>query len=112
MTAAHAVQTSTLALGGAYRPHNPEVALFPNCAFELQPFPARTGPLRVFLGALNRERMTGRVAAALAGFCAAHPEAEFAVMHDRAFFDALPTARRLLLPQALARPPLRSRSCR
>lgn len=98
VTGVHAVQTSTPALADVYREHNPEIATFPNAVFNLPPFVERVGPLRIFLGALNRERITRPVAQALAGFCKAHPEAEFVVVHDRTFFDALPTARKAFHP--------------
>lgn len=89
---AHAVQTSTQILAGAFRPYNPEVAVFPNAAFEVVPAvppPRRDGKLRVFFGAFNRERFSARVGAVLAPFAEAHPEVEFVVLRDRAFFDAL-----------------------
>ena len=93
--AAHAAQTSTPALADAFRPHNPEVAAFGNAAFRLPPFrPARTGPARVFFGALNREAFSGPIARALTPFLAAHPETEFTVVHDRAFSDGLATDRK------------------
>ncbi len=87
----HAVQTSTEALAEAIRPHNPNVAVFPNAAFGLPPLPEPRGDgrLRVFYGALNREAFSAQVGAALAPLAAAHPELEFVVVHDKAFFEAL-----------------------
>ncbi|MBU3077077.1 methyltransferase domain-containing protein [Sphingomonas quercus] len=97
--AAHAVQTSTLPLAHAIRAHNHEVAVFPNTAFALPPFPERgAGPARVFYGALNREGFSGPVAASLAAAIAAHPDTEFTVVHDRRFFEMLPTERKRFLP--------------
>ena len=90
----HAVQTSTPKLAEAYRKHNDEVALFSNAVFSLPPFIERTGPIRIFLGALNRERITAKVAKSLRAFCRSYPEAKFVVMHDRAFFDALATTQK------------------
>lgn len=99
-TGAHAVQTSTPALAEAIAQHNPEVAVFPNAAFSLPPFPERAegGPVRLFYGALNREAFSGPVAQSLAPVIAAHPDAEFLVVHDRHFFDMLPTERKQFLP--------------
>lgn len=100
MTGVHAVQTSTPALAEVYRARNPEVAIFPNAVFSLPHFVERSGPLRVFLGALNRERMTAQVARSLDGFCKTHPDIEFVVVHDRAFFGALATERKTFHPAA------------
>ncbi|GJE61337.1 methyltransferase domain-containing protein [Methylobacterium trifolii] len=98
-SAAHAIQTSTPELAAYFRSLNPEVAVFPNAAFTLPPFPeARTGPPTVFFGALNREGFSGPVARALAPAIAQHPETTFTVVHDRAFFDALPTERKTFHP--------------
>ena len=95
LASVHAVQTSTERLAARFGAVNPEVALFPNAAFTLPPFPApREGPLRVFFGALNREGFSRPVAAALAPAIARFPEAEFVVVHDRAFFKALPSVRK------------------
>ena len=97
--ASHAVQTSTPALVEAFRPHNSEVALFPNALFELGPYrDRRAEPPKVFYGALNRERFSARIADALGPCLEAHPEAEFVVVHDRAFFERLGTERKTFLP--------------
>ena len=100
----HAVQTSTEALGRIFAAFGTEVAVFPNAMLELPATPpadeerADDGrPLRVFHGALNREGFTSGVAAAL-GEVAARRDVEFAVVHDRAFFDALPTAAKTFHP--------------
>lgn len=87
----HAVQTSTSALAEALGPHNPEVAVFRNAAFSPPIGKPRksTAGLRVFYGALNREAYSAQVGAALVRFASAHPEVEFVVVHDRAFFEAL-----------------------
>lgn len=88
----HAVQTSTEPLAEALRAFNPEVAVFRNAAFstvEAARAPDSHGRMRVFYGALNRERFSAQVGAALAPYAAAHPEIEFVVVRDRAFFDAL-----------------------
>lgn len=99
MSAAHAVQTTTPALAAAFRARNPEVALFPNAMATLPPFSERAGETpRVFYGALNREGFSAQVAAALRPCLEAHPEAEFLVVNDQAFFDALPTERKQFQP--------------
>ena len=85
----HAVQTSTDKLGAAFASANAEVAVFPNAVLEL-PRAEPRDRLRVFHGALNREGFTGEVAARLGEVAARHPEVEWVVLHDRAFFDRLP----------------------
>ena len=91
----HAVQTSTRALADAYRPHNPAVMAFPNAAFTLPPMRVHApGPRRIFYGALNRGDFSVALAQAIAPAIAAHPDTLFDVLHDRAFFDALPTDRK------------------
>lgn len=94
----HAVQTSTPALGRLFQQVSPEVAVFPNAVAELAPTrPLRTGPARVVYGALNRPGAAD-IAAALAPAIDDHPQTHFDVIQDRRFFDALPTARKTLLP--------------
>lgn len=95
-----AVQTSTARLGRELAAYNPEVAVFSNAVLDLPPLPP-PGPserVRVFHGALNREGFTRRVAERLGGTAARHPEVEFVVVHDRAFFEALPAARKVFHP--------------
>jgi 2-polyprenyl-3-methyl-5-hydroxy-6-metoxy-1,4-benzoquinol methylase len=94
----HAAQTSTEMLAQALRVSNPEVAAFGNCVFDLPPFAPRPGVRRVFYGALNREAFSSQIAAALEPFLAANPDVHFEVVHDRAFFDALPTAQKTFRP--------------
>lgn len=94
----HAVQTSTPALAEAFGAYNPEVRVFPNCAFELEPFPRTPAPRRVFYGAALRGPFAAEVAAGLGPVAAAHPEVEWLVVGDRSVFDALPAARKELVP--------------
>lgn len=95
----HAVQTSTDALAEVFRAHNPEVRAFPNTAFTLPPLaPRPMRPPTIFFGALNREGFSGQVARSLAPVIARHPDALFEVVHDRAFFDGLPTANKRFRP--------------
>lgn len=97
--ASHAVQTSTEALAAAFRVHNPEVKPFPNAAFSILPFPeARSGPLRIFFGAANRQHFSVPVAKALDAVIRKHRDIAFEVVHDRAFFDALPTSAKSFHP--------------
>ena len=86
----HAVQTSTGPLGEALRLRHPELAVFPNALLEPPPPPPPHEGVRVFHGALNREGFTRRVASQLGAEAKRLQEAEFVVVHDRAFFDALP----------------------
>ena len=99
MRMVHAVQTSTPRLADAIRPFNPEVAAFPNAAFtaidEVPPAPRNGKTIRVFYGALNRERYSALIGAALAPLADSRPDVEFVVVHDRAFFDALGNANKI-----------------
>ena len=99
LSAAHAVQTSTPALVEAFKPMNAEVRRFDNALFSLPPFVDRSeGAPKVFYGALNRERFSGSIARALTPAIQASPRVEFVVVHDKAFFEALPTQRKRFLP--------------
>ncbi|MBE7217286.1 MAG: methyltransferase domain-containing protein [Caulobacteraceae bacterium] len=92
----HAVQTSTERLARELAPRAGPVAVFRNAVLELPP-PAPRDRLRLFHGALNREGFTGEVAARLGEVAARHPEAEWVVVHDRAFFERLPAERKVFL---------------
>jgi 2-polyprenyl-3-methyl-5-hydroxy-6-metoxy-1,4-benzoquinol methylase len=90
--AVHAVTVSTEHLADVIRPFNANVQVFANAIFEL-PVVKDAGPqkLRVFFGALNRQPdwqavMAGLVEAALK----LKDRLEFVVVHDQAFYDALP----------------------
>lgn len=96
MAMAHGVQTSTEVLARQFRHANPEVMAFANVAADLPPPRAhQAGPLRVLFAALNRSR-TDEMARLLEPAIAAQPDMIFEVIHDRAFFDALPTAKKRL----------------
>lgn len=88
---ADAVQTSTQVLEDLFRPFNPEIAVFPNAAFDLPPFPAGPRPRRVFYGAMIRGAYAVKVAKSLGAAIQRCPDTEFVVIGDRQVFDALPT---------------------
>lgn len=95
----HAVQTSTQLLAEAFRAHNPEVRDFANAAFSLPAFPGdRSDAARVFFGAANRQQFSVPVARALKPVVDKHPHLHFEVVHDRAFFEALPTSAKTFHP--------------
>ena len=95
----HAVQTSTEVLADAFRAHNPEVMAFANAAFSLPAFRADRGDApRIFFGAANRQHFSAPVARALEPVLDKHPEVHFEVVHDRAFFEALPTSAKTFHP--------------
>jgi glycosyltransferase involved in cell wall biosynthesis len=91
---AHAIQTSTDELVELFQQYNPEVRAFPNAAFDIVPFPSRRPPRRVFYGGVTRGPFVADIARALKPAIDAHPDVEFVVIGDRAFFDALPTDRK------------------
>jgi hypothetical protein len=88
----HAVQTASPPLVELFRPYNPEIALFPNAAFDLAPFPEGLRSPRVFYGAVTRGRYAIDVARSLGPAIARRPETEFVVIGDHDVFDAIPTA--------------------
>jgi SAM-dependent methyltransferase len=99
IAAAHAVQTSTEPLAEAFRARNPEVMPFANAAFTLMPFRETRGePPRIFFGAANRQGFSVPVAQSLGPMLERHPDVAFEVVHDRAFFDALPTSAKTFHP--------------
>lgn len=91
---AHGIQTSTEPLIDVFQAHNPEVRVFPNAVFDIQPFSAGERPRKVFYGGVTRGPFVVEVARSLGPAIEAHPDTEFVVMGDRNFFDALPTVRK------------------
>lgn len=93
--AVHAVTVSTPPLAALVSQWNPHVQVFPNAVFALPEIPIKAsadgGPVRIFFGAFNRGPDWDAV---LTGILAAAKElgreAAFAVVHDQAFYDALP----------------------
>lgn len=88
----HAVQTSTPQLAAAFGAYNPEVKIFPNCVFDLPPFPEQPAPRRVFYGAVTRGRFAVDVAATFGPVATEFPEVEWLVLGDRDVHVALPAA--------------------
>lgn len=92
---AHVVQTSTRVLAQELAPFTPEIAIFANQMAEL-PAERRlspTGPVTLFFGAFNRDAEWAPLMPVLQAAIAHYGEAlRFQVIHDRGFFDALPTA--------------------
>ena len=97
----HAVQTSTQALAEVLRQRNPEVRVFPN-AIRVLPEPcnfADADTITLFFGALNREPDWRPLMPTLNAVAATVGERlRFAVVHDRAFFDALETPHKSFTP--------------
>ena len=93
----HAVSVSTEPLARMIRRWNPHVIVFPNAAPYLPPVepgtPKSGHRLRVFFGALNREKDWAGIVRALEKVALELADRiEFVVVHDRTFFDALPDA--------------------
>lgn len=92
---AHAIQTSTDELIDFFSLYNPEVKVFRNAVFDLARFDKTPKPSRVFYGGVTRGSFAVEVAKSLSPAIEAHPETEFYVLGDRAFFEALPTGRKV-----------------
>lgn len=91
----HAVMVSTTEMAKMIGQWTPEVTVFPNHLPHLTEAPSLTpksqGRLRVFFGALNRAGDWARVLDALSAAVVRHSDQiELVVVHDQAFFDALP----------------------
>jgi SAM-dependent methyltransferase len=97
----HALQVSTPALADVLRRHNPEVAVFPNAMYSLQPARNFADPraLTFFFAALNRERDWRDLMPAINAVAAkAGERLKFQVVHDQGFFDALETPHKTFTP--------------
>lgn len=93
--AVHAVTASTEPLAEMIRQWNPDVQVFPNAIFALPEAstatPKQADGLRVFFGALNRQKDWGEVREGiLRAFRQLGDRVEIVVVHDREFHDALP----------------------
>jgi len=99
--AVHAVQTSTEPLAEVLRPHNPEVAVFPNAIAHL-PEPrnhAEPDRLTLIFAGLNREREWPPLLAALnAAAELARERLSFRIVADRGLFEALRTPHKSFTP--------------
>ena len=100
----HAIQVTTPELAELIKPFNPEVGVFPNAMFSLPtPSPGRLDRegLRLFFGALNREKDWAPLIDDLNHELREAPDFwSFSVIHDRRFYDALdlPPARKSFVP--------------
>lgn len=93
--AVHAVTVSTAHLADVIRPFNPNVHVFGNAILQI-PRAERNGTgeqkLRVFFGALNRQPDWQSVIDGINQAAHALKDVvEFVVVHDQAFYDAIPT---------------------
>ena len=90
----HAVTVSTEPLAQMMQQWNPEVAVLPNGVMQLPPVAAQAPKavrLKVFFGALNRQADWQPLMPALAQAALALKDTvDWVVVHDQAFFDALP----------------------
>ena len=101
----HAVQVSTPKLAKKIRQWNPNVAVFPNMIerlYPLNPVPREAEGLRMFFGALNREKDWGPLMDDLNSVFRSAPRFwSVSVVHDRQFFEMLdlPDSQKKFLPQ-------------
>jgi SAM-dependent methyltransferase len=103
LRACHCVQTTTEVMAESLRAYNPHVAVFANEVAQLPPprseSPPGAHPVTIVFAALNREADWAPLMPVLNRVLAAHGEgAHVAVVHDRAFFDALATPYRTFEP--------------
>jgi SAM-dependent methyltransferase len=99
--AVHAVQTTTEPLAEVFRRENPEVAVFPNCAFRLPDLRNYADPSRLtlFFGGLNRQEDWPPVLPALNAVAATVGERlHFRIVNDRDLFEALQTPHKSFTP--------------
>ena len=104
--AVHAVQVSTNPLAKVMRKYNPEVMAFENCIEALPTLPykkweisSETKPLRIFYGALNREKDWEVWIEPINKLLLENSSRfEFEVIHDKLFYDALKTNRKRFTP--------------
>ena len=100
----HAVQVSRPELGEMIQQWNPNVAVFPNMIDRLRPLnpeARQSEGLRMFFGALNREKDWEPLMDDLNAVFRAAPEFwSVSVVHDRQFFEALdlPNSQKTFLP--------------
>ena len=103
----HAVTVTTEPLAQMIRQWNPHVEVLPNAVSYLptapQAVPKANDRVRVFFGALNREKDGGEIVSSLSRAALELGErVEFVVVHDRAFFESLPAGIRKSFSPTLA----------
>ncbi len=99
LRAVHAIQTTTEVMAETCRRFNPHVAVFPNQIASLPP-PREYEPrdcVRIFFGALNREKDWAPIMSALNRVIQDH-DVLFEVIHDREFFQSLETSSKRFTP--------------
>lgn len=95
----HAVQASTKPLADVFAKHNPEVGLFENHVFKMpEPIQRTDDHIRLFFGALNRKTAWEPLINTYNKVLKKHPEAQAVVLHDKEFFEALETKKKLFQP--------------
>lgn len=98
----HAVQTTTPTMATTLQAHNPNIALFANQIAELPPLRLLTADrpqLTILFAALNRIEDGALWYAAMAQLIARYPQRlRFIVVHNRAFYDQLPTDQKQFKP--------------
>jgi len=98
----HAVQTTTPALASILKEFNPEIGIFPNQLAVMPDLDEKptTQKVRVFFGALNREKDWAPLMPGLNALLRdLGGQIEFEVVFDRAFYDALETDQKRFTPQ-------------
>ncbi len=101
--AAHAVRVSTPMLADLVRPHNPNVFVSPNAIDTLPPYrPVQGRPkaLRLFFGAVNREKDWAPYMDTLNSVISPYTpdQLQVHVVHDHAFFDQVQAQDKLFFP--------------
>ena len=104
--AMHAVQVSTMPLAEMMHKYNPEVMPFENCLETLPPLDTNkwdisstTKPLKLFYGALNREKDWEAWIKQINKLITKDPSKfEFEVIHDKLFYDSLETDQKHFTP--------------
>lgn len=99
----HAVSVSTEPLARMIRKWNPHIEIFPNAAPYIPETPISSpkngDKLRVFFGALNREKDWLTISDSVAAVALDLKEfVEFVVVHDRSVFEALPDVTKSFSP--------------
>ncbi len=95
-TACHAVQTTTEPLRDLFRQYNPEVALFPNQFGTIPTYMNRKNEsTRLFFGAFNRREAWEPLIDVFNRVLSRHEYVSPVVVHDKAFFDALKSNRKI-----------------